>query len=465
MNLAKSTFWYSAGNLFSRFIGFILLPLYSHLIPADDFAVYSLIMSAYAVLAAVYQGGLLSGFTKYFLESNDEYTRRRIFKSVFIFISVLAFLSSLLVTVFSSETAKLLTDSANRSDLIIIAAWMLFFDTLYMSILHLLKTLELPGKVVIVSSFSAVINLLLNLYFVYVLHLSIKGILLAQLFSGMFAFLILLPVLKNYLQARFHNEITKSILIFSFPLLIAGILSTMVDVADRFILDSLMDKDAVGIYSFSYRIGVIMNLLVISYRTAWTPLSIRLYNSGKSYSEYFGKSLNKLIALLMLMFITVSLLVDDLFNFRLFGINLLNEQYREGMDIIPFILAGYAFSAIISFYSVYPYVTGKSKYFLITDTICFILNIAINFLLIPIMGIVGAAIATLISYFAGALYLRTISRDLKINYNYNEMIVILFSGFLIFGIGYYLKIFIIDIILIVLFILLSKVKLKFTFSF
>lgn len=462
MSLTKSTIWYSAGNLFSRFIGFILLPFYSHLIPKEAFARYALIMSAYAVLAAVYQGGIFSGFTKYFVEASDINARKKIFSSVFLVILISAAAFSLIITLFAAEIADLVTSSVYDNDLIIIAAWMLFFDTLYMTILHLLKTLELPGKVIIVTTFSAVINVLLNLYFVYIIHIGINGILLAQLISGGFALTILLPVIKEYYSGRFDKETIKSILYFSIPLLIAGILSTLVDVADRFILDALMDKEAVGIYSFSYRIAIVMNIFIISYRTAWTPLSIRLYNNNQNFSTYSGKSLNKLIGILFFIFIVVSLLVDDLFHLKIAGITFFSQEYEPGLVIIPFILAGYAFSGIISFYSVYPYVSGKSIHFLVTDAISFGVNIILNLLLIPVWGITGAAVATAISFLAGAIYLRIISDDIKIKYEYRDMSLIMFAGILFFGAGYYLKLPGLDILIIILygFILVAVLKLK-----
>jgi len=461
MNLIKSTAWYTAGNLFSRFLGFLLLPFYSHLIPVEHFAVYALIMSAYAVLAAVYQGGILSGFTKYFLEARDEYDRRKIFHSIFLIISSSAVLFSLIITVLAKDFSFLITGSSAYSSLIIIAGWMLFFDTLFLTILHLLKTLEIPRKVVIVTAFSAVINLLMNIYFVYLLNLNIKGILLAQLISGIFALIILLPVLKDYFGAPFDKEIVKIIFLFSVPLLAGGILSTLVDVADRFILDSLMNKEAVGIYSFAYRIGIVMNIFVISYRTAWTPLSIRLYNKSNNYSAYFGKSFNKLIGVISLIILAVSLLIDDLFHINFAGLTLFNSQYEPGLYLIPFILAGYGFSGIISFYSVYPYVSGKSVHFLITDGIAFIVNITLNLILIPVWGITGAAAATTLSFFSGAVYLRLISGVIKVDYEYKDMFLILFGGLLLFCAGFFLDLLAIDIMLILLYLFLLAAVLKF----
>ena len=460
MSLFKSTFWYSIGNLFSRFIGFILLPFYSHLIPVNDFANYALIMSSYAIMSAVYQGGLFAGFSKYYIENDDINAGKRLFTSVFNTIFIISLIISITITIFSKNVSSVILNSDKYSSLIVIAVWMLFFDTLFFTVLHLLKTQEISRKVVISTSFAAIMNFLLNLYFVFYLQINIKGILLAQLISGVLGFAIVLPVLsKNYLPG-FDKDVLKKILWFSFPLLIAGIFSTLVDVIDRFILDHMLDKTAVGIYSFSYRIAMIMNVFVISFRTAWTPVSIRLYNSKVSFSKYFGTSFSRLVSFSILIILVVSLLIDDLFSFQIMGFEFFNPKYQPGIIIIPFVLLGYAFSGIVSFYSVYPYVTGKSRHFLISDVLTFVINVILNYLLIPVWGITGAAIATTLSFAVSVIYLRFISKEIKIIYQKKELAVIVLSGIVFFAIGYTQKILWLDILLILSYIFLVKIILN-----
>ncbi|MGE5430680.1 MAG: oligosaccharide flippase family protein [Syntrophomonadaceae bacterium] len=435
MSLLKSTAWYTFGNLFARSLGFILLPFYSNLIPAEDFGRYALLMSAYAVMSAVYQGGLFPGFSKYFLETDDENKRKKIFASCFSLILLTSLVITIISSFFSQKVSSLILGSPQYGRLVLLTAWMLFIDTVFLTVLHLLKTKEESKQVIYYTSLSAVFNLILNFFFVFYLRRGVEGIFLAQLFSGGVIVVIMAGVLKDNFSFRSDNAVLRSILIFSFPLLIAGILSTFVDVADRFILDHFMDKKLVGIYSFSYRIAMVMNIFVISFRTAWTPYSLRLLRKEKDYSILFGHSFTKLIAISLLMFLAVSLFIKDLFGFHLGGGTLFNAEYAPGLVIIPFILLGYMFSGLISFYSVYPYQSGKSYHFLISDLAAFIVNIGLNFILIPKYGILGAAAATMVSFFTGFIYLFVVSRPVKVVYQVKELLTLILYAVAFFLLG------------------------------
>jgi O-antigen/teichoic acid export membrane protein len=392
-------------------------------------------MSAYAVFSAVYQGGLFPGLSKFYLETEDQGKRKKIFTSCFFAVLAISLAITLAATLFRNSFSFLLLGSQDYANLVLLVAWMLFIDTIYFTALHLLKTKEESKQVIYYTSLSAIFNLILNLFFVFYMKRGIEGIFLAQLFSGSVIVIIMAGLLKENLGFNSKSPVLKSILVFSLPLLIAGILSTFVDVADRFILDYFLDKKSVGIYSFSYRIAMIMNIFVISFRTAWTPYSLRLIRTEKNYGIVFGHSFTRLIALSLLIFLAVSLFIGDLFDFHIAGGTLFNAEYAPGIVIIPYILLGYAFSGLISFYSVYPYQSGKSYHFLVSDLSAFLVNVLLNFIFIPKYGIPGAAVATMISFLAGFVYLYVVSKPVKVVYQVKELLTLLLYAAAFFLLG------------------------------
>ncbi|MGE5497095.1 MAG: oligosaccharide flippase family protein [Syntrophothermus sp.] len=459
MSLLKSTVLYSVVALFSRSLGFLLLPFYSNLISAEEFGIYSLIMSAYAVLSAVYQGGLFAGFSKYYVEA-EEAQKKTVFSTLFILILLISFTFSYTATEFKTVLSGLLLQSVQYDRLIFIAAWMLFADTVFATMLHLLKTMEQADKATYYTAAMAFFNLLLNIIFVFYQRKGIEGILLAQLFSSSIVAAAMFPLFIENISIRINTAVLKKIILFSFPLLIAGIFSTLVDVVDRFLLDHYLSKTDVGIYSFSYRIAMIMNVFVISFGTAWTPYFLRMYKNEKSYSALFGKNLTKLVSISMMIFLAVALLTGDLFNIDMSGFKFINHSYLPGIVIIPFILTGYAIRGLIGFYSVYPYVSGKSYHFLVCDALAFAVNIGLNLLFIPIWGIKGAAAATMISFAAGLAYLFIISRSIRIVYQLRELGIVLISGLVLYLAAYYINSAAADIIAMVIYAIVVQRTLR-----
>jgi O-antigen/teichoic acid export membrane protein len=468
MSLYKSTFLYTIGNLFARSLSFLLLPFYSNLISVKEFGNYALIMSGYAIIAAIYQGGLQNGYSKYYFENADKTYRKNIFSTLFNFVFLVGFALSIIFTIFAKDISFFLLNDPGRTHLIRVAVWMLFFDSLFYTALHSLKTQELARSVIYYSSFSAIFNLILNIFLVFIMKRGIDGILEAQLISGILSLFIIFPILKKNTSFNVENSLLKKMLIFSIPLLISGVLSSFVDVIDRFIINDLIDKSAVGLYSFAYKIALLMNVFVISFRTAWTPYSIRVYKNEKQYPVLFGANFTKLIALSVFIFLIVTLLIDDMFSIRIFTVNIINPKYGGGLNIIPLVMLGYIFSGLVSYYSVYPFVSGKSYHFIISDLIAFIANVIFNLILIPVWGLVGAGMSTMLSYAFSFLYLLAISKDVKIDYQKLELISIIGLGIIFFIIGSYFDLIFIDITILFSFSYLinSILRLnKFSFSF
>ena len=208
---------------------------------------------------------------------------------------------------------------------------------------------------------------------------------------------------------------------------------------------------------------MVMNVFVISFRTAWIPHALNLYKSPGS-AEAFGKTYMKLLSAGFLILLTVTLFAPFLFDVKLFNGHLFDKSYEPGLIILPYVLLGYLFNGIISFYSLYPFVSNKSYHFLVSDGSAFVVNIVLNILLIPVIGMLGAAVATTAAFLVSALYLYIISgKKVNIIYPLKEIISITFVTAIVFVIGMIGRSIYVDIILICIYIVivtrLAKIKL------
>jgi len=416
-NLTSSVLWYTVGNVFIKAVSFLLLPLYSNIIPVGEFGNYALIMSFYAIASVFYQSGLPSGLTKFYTQEQNAAEKRRVFSSVFNFVIVLSLVLSAVVILTSGLFSNLVFGSGGFAKLFIIISLLLLLDTCTYFLLHLLKTEEKAKSVALYSLCSAMVVLALNVVFVYVLRMGITGILYAQLGGSLLLAAILIPSIKAYYERIIDGKILKAMLVFSLPLIVSGFFSAFLDAADRFFLNLYHGSGVTGVYSFAYRIALLMNVFVISFRTAWLPRSIALVKED-NYRYTFGNTLTKLISISGIIFLGVILLVKNLFTYKIFGVYLFNPQYAGGMVILPYVLCAYFLNGIASFYSVYPYLYKSSRYLFMADFYAFIINILLNFILIPAYGMTGAALATLLGYVAMAGYLIIISAD-KLIFKHN----------------------------------------------
>jgi O-antigen/teichoic acid export membrane protein len=451
-SLSKSVAWYGLGNIFVRALSFLLLPLYSNLLSTSSFGDYSLLMSVYAVALVIYQFGMFGALNKFFIEEKSEQKKKLIFSSILNSIFIISILVTGILWASSSEISKLVFGTSEFSKLLVLLLFSILFETLCSYIFYLLKTMELAKKAVTYSAAGAILNLLLNIIFVYYLKLGVPGIIYAQLISGFILFVLLFNLMKANYVFRIDKVILKTVLRFSIPLIFANLLTAGNNVADRFILNILSGKEVVGIYSFSYRIAMIMNIFVVSFTSAWSPHSLNLYYAN-DYKETFGKTLNKLVALSCLLLLVVSLFVPYLFDFYLFGFTFFNSSYKAGIIIIPLVMTGYIFNGISSFYSVYPSVSNKTYHILISDLGAFIINVGLNILLIPKLGMLGAAFATLTGFVFAAAYLFVVSKKvIVIDYKTKELMIIILIALIFLFIGLNLSSFIISLLLVLIYL-------------
>jgi O-antigen/teichoic acid export membrane protein len=407
----KATFFYFMGNILTRFSGFILLPLYTNILTPDDYGNYAILMAIYAILNVLYQAGLFQGLIRFFYDKNLD--PKRVVSTTLNTIVVFGFTLTLLLSLFNKPLIKLLNLDKNLNSLLLLLLWIIFFDTIAYFGLHFLRVKRLSKRAVSYSVITAVINLILNVLFLIVLRLNILGILLAQGLANLFLLVLCFQHLKGYYTLVLDHFLLKRLLLFSYPLVIAGIFGILMNVADRFIIDHFMIRSQVGIYSVAYKLGLLMNVLVIAFRTAYLPHFLsKDDNTGFPGSKISGElggelrqTFTRLISLMMILFLTMIFFLKYLFRIEIGGFHLINPEYIQAIYIVPFIVLAYSFNGLAAFFSLAPYRSGKSYQFVITDVIGFSLNIALNFILIPLYGIMGAALATLIGYYGAAFYM------------------------------------------------------------
>lgn len=462
--LFEATAWYGLGNVIVRSVGFLLLPLYSNLIPVEQFGIYSLMMSTYVIVGVFYQFGMNASLTNFYLKETDELRRKKVFSTIINSVIIISVSLTFLMILLSDYLSQKIIGTSNYRNLFSLLFITLFAETITTFILQLYKSLEQSKRVVLFLIIGAALNILLNVWFVYFQRLGIEGIILAQFISSVLVFLLLLPGIKNHYSFGIDGVLLKTVLLFSLPLFLSGVFASGIDVGDRFILDSFLGKKQVGEYSFAYRIAMITNVFVISFRTAWMPYALNRYHEN-NYRDHFGKTLLKLLSAGIFILLIVSFFAEDLFLIQFNGKHLFNPEYKGGLIILPFVIIGYIFSSLASYYSIYPFVSNKSYHFLISDGIGLIINLVINFLLIPIYGLIGAGIATCLSFGFTASYLFFISRNrIQINFQTKQILIIILAGLLLLIIGISFRNIFLQILLVIIYLLMVEFAVKIKIS-
>jgi O-antigen/teichoic acid export membrane protein len=437
--LTKDTAIYGISTMLGRFLNFILVPFYTNVFTPADYGVVILIYSYIALFNIIFIYGMDAAFLKYaaFKDIGDEKDN---FSTPFLSILFTSVLFCGLIILLRQPIAHFVELKSELNYLIILSALILFFDA--NAVISFLK-LRLERKAKLFSFIkiaSILFNIILNVFLILKLKWGIEAIFISNLSASVLSFILLLPTLSRNFKFSFHKILFNRLLKFGLPYLPAGLGMMLVQVIDVPILEKLTDVKTVGIYKANYKLGIFMMLFVNMFQYAWQPFFLTNAKEENA-KEIFSKVLTYFTIVGSLLLIILSLFISDIVQINFSGFSIIGSSYWSGLYIVPIILLAYLFNGLYVVFSAGIYIEEKSIYAPIVAGLGALTNVAINYLLIPSLNILGAALATLASYvvMAAGYYIVT-QKYYKIQYEYSKLIKI-FSAVIIIGAVYYLLMF------------------------
>jgi len=422
-SLSKQTLIYGTSTIIGRFLNFILVPFYTNVFPPSEYGVVAVVFAYIAFLNIVYSFGFEAGYFR-FASAKEVGDEKQNFTHPFIFITANSFVISGLILVFHSSIAALI--GVKDESIIIYSAFILFFDALA---LIPFAYLRLKNKARVFASIKLVnisVNVALNLVLILVFKLGLEAVFISNLAASLVTLLLLLPKILKNISFTYHKQLFNELWKFSIPYLPAALASMVVQTLNIIILRYLVDVKTVGIYNANYKLGIFMMLIVSMFEYAWRPFFL---NNSKdpNAKALFAKILTLFTGGASVVLIMLTFTIQDIIKIPLpFKGYIIGPGYWSGVVIVPIVLFAYMFLGIYTNLIAGVYIEKKTKYLPLITGLGAVLNIASAFLLIPIWGITGGAVSTLISYVAMAVYMYIVSQKFyPVKYEINKLALIL----------------------------------------
>lgn len=434
--LSKDTAIYGISTIVGRFLGFLLVPFYTNVFSTQEFGVYTYIYTILAFLNIAYVYGMDAAFMKYSSVSEKE-DKRKAFSTPFNFLLITSLTISFLLFIFRSQTGSFANLPADYLHLIVYVILILLLDSIAIVPFANLRLEKKAKKFAAIRIANIIINLTLNIVLILNYKLGVEAIFISNLVASVFSLIILLPeIVKNYLPV-IDKMLLKRMLKFGIPYLPGSLAAMMVQMIDVPIMRALTDDSTVGIYRANYKLGIFMMLFVSMFQFAWQPFFLENAKE-KNAKEIFSKVFTLFLFAGGLIWLLLTLFIDNIAHIEILnGRTLLGREYLEGLMIVPLVLLGYLFYGLYINFTAGIYIEEKTNYFPIVTGTGAAINIVVNLLLIPIYGIMGAAIATFVSYLIMALGLYFVSQKFyPIKYEIRKVIVIL-ADIIFITVGYY----------------------------
>ena len=387
---------YAIGNLGSKIITFLMLPLYTHFVAPADYGYYNICLTVVLLLLPFTTLQLRDGAFRFLLDTETDEQRERIVTGTY-----KTLLTNLLLWVGAAIIISLL---ANIAYFWYTVAFLLSFS-LQEVVAQVIRGLGNNKAYVAVGILASLGIGIFSVIFVVWMNMGIKGIFLANIIARVLCLVIVELKVKSFV--RFFKpylkvgQVAKDLLRFSLPLLPSSLCYWFTTSSDQWIINYYLGDGATGVYATAVRFTSILQIAVIIFYQAWQETAILQFNN-KDRDAFFSKMLNTYICFLCLLGVT--------YNFML----KLNYGWLVGVDfqsswlyLYPLGLSA-ILSAIAGFLEMAYQCAKDTKRLLPAIILCAIINVVLNLVTIKFLPdeykMFGAALTAIVTYLVLVVY-------------------------------------------------------------
>jgi len=431
--LIRNSLIYNLGNLLPVLINVLLIPVYARVLSPSDYGIVSIAETIIRILVILATMGTANAVVRFYFDFKDDPAQlKRYFGSIVsIVVGVGAILTAALLWQGESVLGIFIRDLGNIFDPYLkLAIWVAFISTLPPLLFSLYRAQNRALTVIALQSVSFLLNGGLVVYFTVFAHEGALGVLKGYLIASIATLLVAAPFFIRNTKIGIDRKMLSPLLRFSLPLVPGALAAWLMTFIDRIIINNMLEISDVGIYTIGYSAGMAMYLVVLGIQRAWVP-----YFFGHADADNAPSIFAKLTKYYLIIIALIGL-VGSLFSKELLSW-LISTDYSQSIPVVAPVILGYIFHGLYLM-SVTPIFykkkTSVSAWFY---PVAAILNIVLNILWIPLWGIVGAALATTVSFIL--LFLITLisaQRLYYIPYRYWEFIIILSTALILYGVGH-----------------------------
>ncbi|HEX2766177.1 MAG TPA: oligosaccharide flippase family protein [Candidatus Limnocylindria bacterium] len=398
--LASDSVVYGLGGMANQAVAILLVPIYArHLGPAGV-GVAGVLNATISIALVIVGLALPQAFFRWYLREAETEAERRNVLATTIAVRIAASLVGFGVVLLASLPITAALYDGEHLLVFALAAPIVLFDSLSTVPLSLLRAERRPRDYVVISVVRAVAGTVLILGFVLVANLGVTGVALGGALAAAIGLGIGVFVMarEGRLRIGLDRQLARRMLGFSLPLVPGALAGWILNLADRPLLQAITGSaEQVGIYTLGYTAGLVINAIAIQpIMLAWTAAAWEI-SKDEDAPRLFARTLTWFLAFAAGVALLLSAAGTDALRI------LVGDEFDESRFIVPFSAFSYVLYGTYSIVGAGLSIVGRSRTLAGVMGAAAILALVLNLLLIPLLGIYGAAVSTLAGYLALAL--------------------------------------------------------------
>lgn len=383
-SLLKNLVVFSIGNIASKLIVIVLVPVYTHYLTKFEYGTIDLITITVQMFLPLIALSTFESVLRFSLDK--EYDSIKVFHNSVI-ISLITFaMFVLLFPLFIYQGY----DSLQT---------LLFYGILLSQIILELfskytRGLGFSKQFVIGGILTTMLSALLSILFVVYLRLGIEGYLMAILIANIASIPYFAFKRRQIFSQKweFNRQLSKRILHYSIPLIPNNIMWWLIHSSSRMFISFFLGISANGLFAVSSKIPAVINMVSQIFLQAYQLSAFDEYDNDEG-SDFSAKLIDVYMEILFIGTSVIIVFLKPLFKL------LFSASYFDSWKPVPFLILGSSFAALFAYYGVVYTSAKQTKGVFSTSVYGGLISLLLNVLLIPKFGIVGAGISSMISFY------------------------------------------------------------------
>ncbi|MCI9246365.1 MAG: oligosaccharide flippase family protein [Clostridia bacterium] len=425
--LVKNTVIIALGKISTKFVTFVLLPLYTTILSVEEYGTVELLNTLVSLCLPIVTFQIEQALFRNLIDNrNKEDETRRTITTTFIIVSLQVILYLILFFIISPWI-----QNEYKYFLIMNVIVCVYSNIL----LQISRGLGENKKYTIGSMLTAATSIILNIVLIMVFKFGAYGMLTASLIGNIVCgvYIFIAEKIYKYINIKqFSKELLLKLWKYSFPLIPNEISWWIFNSSDRIIVSTTLGIGANGILSAAYKFSSVYITIYNIFNMTWTE-SAALYIEDKEDKEFFSNVINTVLKLFASMCLGIIAIMP--YAFKL----IINEKFDEAYNHIPILMVASLFNVIVGLISAIYIAKKDTKSVAKTSIMAAIINLVVNLLFIKWIGLYAASISTLVAYLIMAIYrLHDVKKYIEIKLDKRVMITTI-AMILLICIIYYQK--------------------------
>jgi O-antigen/teichoic acid export membrane protein len=391
LSLSWQSVAYGVGVFGRQVIVYLTLPLFTMKMRQEEFGVISVMVAFLSFIDMLSNAGLPAATFRLYNDTSISSRKSQILGSSLILFIIFSVVMVLAVWISAGQLAFWLLGNKKYTNILRLVSVILVFTTLNYYGYVLLRIQVRPVAFSLQNLFQAVVQVGLALWFVISFNLGSFGYWVGQLGGALIGLLLMIYLVRNTLELNVTGDALRQLTAYALPMLPASLSLWALKLVDRSLISSFSGLESVAIYEIGYKVGTLTGLVTLPFIVAWPQFAFsRIHRPDAPL--LFRNVLTILAA--GCTFISVGVIA---FSSELIGL-LAPPSYGAAVAVVPWVAISQIAWGVYPVLSLGPKIAKRTWHIGWTTGVAAVINILINIILIPPLGILGAAIATLISY-------------------------------------------------------------------